>query len=61
MVNAHVPDSIIAATAMFTGITLLTRNTRDFRKISNLGIRKILRAIHLVLSCIADNSRKTSR
>ena len=28
-----VPDSIIAATAMFTGSTLLTRNTRDFRKI----------------------------
>lgn len=36
-----VPDSIIAATAMFTGSTLLTRNTRDFRKISNLSIRKI--------------------
>lgn len=36
-----VPDSIIAATAMFTGSTLLTRDTRDFRTISNLSIRKI--------------------
>jgi len=36
-----VPDSIIAATAMFTGSTLLTRNTRDFRMVSNLVIRKI--------------------
>ena len=39
--RVKVPDSIIAATAMFTGSTLLTRNTRDFRKISNLTIRKI--------------------
>lgn len=39
--RAKDPDSIIAATAMFTGSTLLTRNTRDFRKISNLTIRKI--------------------
>jgi predicted nucleic acid-binding protein len=39
--QVKVPDSIIAATAMFTGSTLLTRNTRDFRKISNLTIRKI--------------------
>jgi len=39
--RVKVPDSIIAATAMFTGSTLLTRNTRDFRKISNLTLRKI--------------------
>ena len=39
--RVKVPDSIIAATAIFTGSTLLTRNTRDFRKISNLAIRKI--------------------
>jgi predicted nucleic acid-binding protein len=36
-----VPDSVIAATAMFTGSILVTRNTRDFRKIANLAIRKI--------------------
>ena len=34
-------DSIIAATAIFTGSTLLTRNTRDFRKVPNLAIGKI--------------------
>jgi predicted nucleic acid-binding protein len=36
-----VPDSVIATTAMFTGSTLVTRNTRDFRKIANLSVRKI--------------------
>jgi predicted nucleic acid-binding protein len=36
-----IPDSVIAATAMFTGSTLVTRNTRDFRKIANLVILKI--------------------
>ena len=36
-----VPDSVIAATAMFTGSTLLTRNTRDFRRIPNLSLLKI--------------------
>jgi len=30
------PDSIIAATALFTGSTLVTRNARDFKKVSNL-------------------------
>jgi predicted nucleic acid-binding protein len=39
--RSKAPDSIIAVTAMFTGSTLLTRNTRDFRKISNLLIRKV--------------------
>ena len=36
-----VPDSVIAATAMFTGSKLLTRNTRDFRTISNFIVFKI--------------------
>jgi predicted nucleic acid-binding protein len=36
-----VPDSVIAATAMFTGSTLVTRNTRDFRRVANLIVRKI--------------------
>ena len=36
-----VPDSVIAATAMFTGSTLLNRNTRDFRNIPNLLLLKI--------------------
>ena len=36
-----VPDSVIAATAMFTGSKLLTRNTRDFRNIANLTVLKV--------------------
>src|SRR5262245_27568208 len=36
-----VPDSVIAATAMFTGSTLITRNTRDFRRVQNLSVLKI--------------------
>jgi len=36
-----VPDSVIAATAMFTGSKLLTRNHRDFRKVSRLTTVKI--------------------
>jgi predicted nucleic acid-binding protein len=36
-----VPDSVIAATAMFTGSKLLTRNARDFRKIPNFIVLKI--------------------
>lgn len=36
-----VPDSAIAATAMFTGSTLLTRNTRDFRRVSRLPLLKV--------------------
>ncbi len=35
------PDSIIAATALFTGSTLLTRNVRDFRKIPSLSLRAV--------------------
>lgn len=36
-----VPDSVIAATAMFTGRTLVTRNTRDFKTITTLSLLKI--------------------
>jgi predicted nucleic acid-binding protein len=36
-----VPDSAIAATAMFTSSTLLTRNTRDFRIVTSLSVRKV--------------------
>jgi hypothetical protein len=36
-----VPDSVIAATAMFTGSTLLTRNARDFQKVPRLSLRKV--------------------
>lgn len=35
------PDSAVAATALFTGSTLLTRNIRDFRKIPQLKIQKV--------------------
>ncbi|MBI4032478.1 PIN domain-containing protein, partial [Candidatus Berkelbacteria bacterium] len=34
-------DSIIAATALFTGTTLITRNTQDFRKVHRLKLKKI--------------------
>jgi len=36
-----VADSVIAATAMFTGSTLLTRNTRDFQRIPNLSLLRV--------------------
>ena len=36
-----VPDSVIAATAMFTGSTLITRNTRDFKKVTALSLLRI--------------------
>jgi predicted nucleic acid-binding protein len=39
--NLKVPDSIIAATALFTGSTLLTRNTRDFRRVPSLSLQNI--------------------
>ena len=32
------PDSAIAATGLFTGSTLVTRNTKDFQKIPNLTL-----------------------
>jgi predicted nucleic acid-binding protein len=34
-------DSFIAATALMTGMTLATRNIRDFRRIPNLDIREL--------------------
>lgn len=35
------PDSAIAATALFTRSTLITRNTRDFRRIDELSVMPI--------------------
>lgn len=37
----NVADSAIAATAMFTGTTLITRNINDFKKIPNLSLLEI--------------------
>ena len=34
-------DSVIAATTLFTGSTLLTRNTKDFKKIPGFKMRAI--------------------
>lgn len=34
-------DSAIAATALFTGSTLLTRNVRDFRRVAHLKVQKL--------------------
>ena len=34
-------DGIIAATAVFTGTTLVTRNVRDFKKVPTLNIEAI--------------------
>lgn len=34
-------DSIIAATAMFTGTSLITRNIKDFKNIPNVYLSKI--------------------
>jgi predicted nucleic acid-binding protein len=39
--NIKLYDSIIAATALITGSTLLTRNTKDFKKISSLSLQAI--------------------
>jgi predicted nucleic acid-binding protein len=39
--SLKVPDSAIAATALFTGTTLVTRNIKDFKKIPNLKLLKI--------------------
>lgn len=35
------PDAAIAATALLTGSTLVTRNTKDFARIPNFSLRKI--------------------
>jgi predicted nucleic acid-binding protein len=34
-------DSIIAATALYTGSTIVTRNTRDFKKVASLEVMSI--------------------
>lgn len=39
--HVNIADSVIAATTLFTGTTLLTRNTRDFRKVPGLSVRQI--------------------
>ncbi len=39
--NLKLADSIIAATALFTGTTLVTRNVKDFRRVQGLSIEKI--------------------
>jgi hypothetical protein len=36
-----IPDSVIAATALFTNTTLLTRNVNDFKKVENLLLLKV--------------------
>jgi len=36
-----IADSVIAATALFTGTRLLTRNVVDFKKVPDLQIQKI--------------------
>jgi toxin FitB len=37
----NVADSVIAATALFTGTTLATRNVHDFKKVAGLSLLKI--------------------
>lgn len=39
--SIHIADSAIAATALFTGTTLITRDTSHFNKIPNLTVKKI--------------------
>lgn len=39
--HVNIADSAIAATALFTGTILLTRNIRDFRRIPNLSVQQI--------------------
>ena len=36
-----IADSAIAATALFTGSAVLTRNARDFEKVPNLPVVRI--------------------
>jgi predicted nucleic acid-binding protein len=39
--RSGIADSVIAATALFTGTKLLTRNVADFKKIPELVLQKI--------------------
>jgi len=39
--RVKLPDSVVAATALFTGSTLLTRNAQDFKKILTLRLQAI--------------------
>ena len=39
--HLETPGSVIAATALFTGSTLLTRNVDDFKKIPHLSLQAI--------------------
>ncbi|OGG53538.1 hypothetical protein A2851_03795 [Candidatus Kaiserbacteria bacterium RIFCSPHIGHO2_01_FULL_53_29] len=39
--HLELADSIIAATALFTGSTLVTRNMRDFRRVPSLALQGI--------------------
>lgn len=41
MYKTEIADSVIAATALFTGSSLVTRNIKDFRKIANITLKKI--------------------
>lgn len=36
-----IPDSAVAATALLTGSTLLTRNQKDFRRVPHLQLQSI--------------------
>ena len=39
--NLSIGDSIIAASSLLMGATLLTRNTRDFKKVPNLQLEAV--------------------
>ena len=41
MYQLKIADSVIAATALFTGAHLLTRNVSDFKKVPDLQIQEI--------------------
>ena len=39
--HLKIADSVIAATTLFTGTTLVTRNTPDFQNVPNILLRKV--------------------
>lgn len=39
--RVNIADSVVAATALFTGTTLFTRNLRDFHRIPGLSLHEI--------------------